>query len=118
VNVSMPGSTFRGRAGGRVGDLEPCEGGIADRYGDVESVGFVRVDHGGERIRELVGTIDEAVCLQGVPAGEAEPVAAARGERDPAEALVERFIVAVAASSCRGVQARETGLPELANPRR
>ena len=79
----------RGRAGGRVGDLEPCEGGIADRYGDVESVGFVRVDHGGERIRELLGTIDEAVCSHGVPAGEAEPVAAARGECDGQPPLLE-----------------------------
>ena len=109
----------RGRAGGRVGDLEPCEGGIADRYGDVESVGFVRVDHGGERIRELLGTIDEAVCSHGVPAGEAEPVAAARSECDgqrPSSSPVFVWANSLRAP-CRSVRVlRHVGLSGLPFP--
>jgi hypothetical protein len=72
--------------GVRVSDLEPGEAGIAERHGDVESVGLERVDRRGERFGELVlgccggeqvdvfgGAIDETVSCTAYPPARQKP---------------------------------------------
>ena len=109
---------FGGRRSEWIGHLQSGEAGVVDRDRDIEAVVPVSLDHGGDRGGEMRfggrggeqvdvfgRAVEEAVCLHGVAAREAEPVLADSRQRYSGQALVER----IHDGSCRLIRQRRSG---------